>query len=173
MSNVNGNRTREASPAWVTHSYPAGEHPAHPVPEPAPYWAETTAMPSQDAVDALSSKLHQAPKRRRGRAGGALAAVVTVTVTAAVSLGAGYLFGADRTASACEEALAYSDELNVLSEEYSTLVGEMLEAVFSFDEGAVAAAEADGEAFKVRYEDTLAAYESAAEDCRAAGGELW
>lgn len=159
--------------SWLTHAaYPAGEHPAQPVPEPAPYWAETTAMPSQDAVDALSSKLHQAPKRRRGRAGGALAAVVTVTVTAAVSLGAGYLFGADRASAACEEALAYSDELNTMSEEYSTLVGRMLEAAFSFDEAAVAEVEADGEAFAERYADTLAAYETAAEDCRAAGGVL-
>lgn len=133
----------------------------------------TTVMPSQGAVDALSSKLHQAPKRRGWRVGEAVAATVTVALTATLALGAGYLIGAGRTATACEEALAYSDELNVLSEEYSTLVGEMLEAVFSFDEGAVAAAEADGEAFKVRYEDTLAAYEAAAEDCRAAGGELW
>lgn len=40
MSNDNGNRTWEASPAWVTHSYPAGEHPAQPAPEPAPFWSE-------------------------------------------------------------------------------------------------------------------------------------
>ncbi len=43
MSNDNGNRTREASPAWVTHSYPAGEHPAQPAPEPAPFWSDPVA----------------------------------------------------------------------------------------------------------------------------------
>lgn len=125
----------------------------------------TTVMPSQAPA--------QAPKRRGWRVGEAVAATVTVALTATLALGAGYVIGAGRASAACEEALAYSDELNAMSEEYSTLVGRMLEAAFSFDEAAVAEVEADGEAFKLRYEDTLVAYESAAEDCRAAGGELW
>lgn len=101
-------------PSWLTQAaYPAGEHPARPAPEPAQYGAETTGMPSQGAVAALSSRLYQSksPKCRRGRSG-AIATVTTVAVTAAVALGVGYLIG-------------------------------------------------------------LAAYKSAAEDCRAAGGELW
>ena len=170
MSNDNGNRTSGAAPAWVTHSYPAGEHPAEPAPLPAPFWAETSVMPTPEPVTVSQSR--QAPRRRGWRLGEAVAATVTVALTAALALGAGYLIGAGRASAACEEALAYSDELNTMSEEYSTLVGRMLEAAFSFDEAAVAEVEADGEAFTVRYADTLVAYETAAEDCRAAGGVL-
>ena len=124
----------------------------------------TTVMPSQAPA--------QTSKRRGWRVGEAVAATVTVALTAALALGAGYVIGAGRASAACEEALAYSDELNTMSEEYSTLVGRMLEAAFSFDEAAVAEVEADGEAFAERYADTLVAYETAAEDCRAAGGVL-
>ena len=124
----------------------------------------TTVMPSQAPA--------QAPRRRGWRVGEAVAATVTVALTATLALGAGYVIGAGRASAACEEALAYSDELNTMSEEYSTLVGRMLEAAFSFDEAAVAEVEADGEAFAERYADKLAAYETAAEDCSAAGGVL-
>ena len=111
-----------------------------------------------------------APKGRR-RNGAAVAGAIIVSV---VGLALGYTVGTvtSSTPASCMEALERSDELNVLSEEYSVLVNTAIEAAFSFDEDQVAAAEAEGEDFAVRYETALDAYESAAADCRAQDGDV-
>jgi hypothetical protein len=163
MSNNNGNRTGGETPTWVTHAteaYPPGPHPARPAPLPAPFWAEETrTMPTEPAPVAPSGW-------RRW-----LVPAVTAAVVAAAGLAGGYVIGSATPAS-CVEALEYADELNAQSEQYGVLVGEAFDAVAAFDQAAADAAVAEVQALSVEHDATYAAYETAAESCRAAGGAL-
>lgn len=155
--NTNDSNRSWQSPPLVTHSpYTPGVYP-------------TQAMPSAASVDALSTALAQ-PRRRRN-AGAWVAAIATTVVSLGVGFAAGTVSGTS-TPGSCMEALEYADELTDHTGELGDLAGESIEAAAAWDADALDALTVEVEDLRVRWDETLAAYESAAESCRAAGGEL-
>lgn len=148
----------------------------------SPYQYPTQAMPSAASVDALSTALARPRKRRNA---GAWVAAIATTV---LSLGIGFAAGTvtTETPASCLEALGHADEIRAQASElaghYATLAdlsSSAVEAAASWDTSSLEAITADLETLNGDMEDltdrvevTVAAYESAAESCRAAGGEV-
>lgn len=111
--------------------------------------------------------------RKKGAGAGTWVTAIACTLGALfLGIGVGVAASDGATPASCTEALEHADTLTDESEELAELFVSALEAIEVFDVAAVEAVAVDIEDLVERRQGTLAAYETARDECVEGGGSL-